>query len=278
MSTNDMTLESYEPLPLKSGVTIKTVLNAFKAFLTLHGVDLSHEPTETGWQSSGLTTFFWIDNSQLTFQITCSGPGGGHEPTEFDKLKPRISALLASSAIVQFTDCEWGVPSEAATQVVIPVADTPAVGLAECDRFIAMAKVRNVLLQHAQCEPSEAPSVTKSLEGVLDQLPAPGNDRYQACGSALKALLNGLYDLGFGSNAEIEGADAVQAIAELVQTVEQDYLPAAGMQPVHLHSSGEPGGYWSETGMAWGDIDCATKRIGGWRTPESDLLQEVAAP
>lgn len=73
---------------------------------------------------------------------------------------------------------------------------------------------------------------------------------------ALKALLAGLHEAGFGTDRPIDGADAVDAIALLYSDVTQRILAGTGMEPLVIYSEANDG-FWSDAEGDWVTIDDA---------------------
>lgn len=73
---------------------------------------------------------------------------------------------------------------------------------------------------------------------------------------ALKALLLGLHEMGFGTERHIDGADAVETIALLYRDVTQRILAGSGMEPLVIYSEANDG-FWSSAEGDWVPIDDA---------------------
>lgn len=82
------------------------------------------------------------------------------------------------------------------------------------------------------------------------------NDSTVAKEHALTALLQGLADLGFGTDRNIDGADAVDAISELFADVATRQLLGTDLEPKVIVAESQSG-YWSNHD-GWGELGSAT--------------------
>lgn len=79
-----------------------------------------------------------------------------------------------------------------------------------------------------------------------------GSDRNQLLG-----LLQGLADLGFGSDAEINGGDAVDEVQGLMHSMIDPALYPDGPCPKVIYSPTESA-FWHASGAEWVELDQAT--------------------
>lgn len=254
-----MSIRSHTVLQLKPSVQMADVIQAFKPFLDCHGILQLHplKQRESGSQElhdSNTETAFHLNAGALTFYISCTGDGHGTYPEGLPEVGQAMEPLLASPGVVEVIDHDISASnSEAVVQLLFVPADFDGSESLE-RKLIGAARIRQILqemmLEPDQVSPIEL-AISKCMDGQSDEAAAKYTDR-----DALLEMLNGIFSIGFGADVPIDGADAVQTIAEVVDDLRHRQLPKLGIRFFKIHSESS-NGFWSNQ-MGWVDADCAT--------------------
>lgn len=92
---------------------------------------------------------------------------------------------------------------------------------------------------------------TASIHPISDAAKAAAREH-----EALKALLVGMHEMGFGNDRPINGADAVDAIASLYDAVTRTMLKGTSIEPLVIYSESNDG-FWSSVEGDWVPVDGA---------------------
>ena len=191
------------------------------------------------------------DSKQTGHWIWISGSGEGN--SSFSTVKEALDSAW-NDAVAQTLVCraistdDWGRMDFDSQRIAISLALSGALPrLDELSSDTQMKWVSKVKKDHPSINDKKASRYAQQSffvnNGVLTKEQSSVPHRFNRAGVpagsskeiyALHALLAGLEDLGFGTDDEINGADAVQAISELYVDVTQRILGGASLEKLKI--------------------------------------------
>ena len=260
MSSHDMSIRTLNPLPLREGVGLAQVLQAFDGFLRLHGITelkpiQGVENGREGVEDPEMSCEIEVGPSGLDFSLDCSGGGHGDNPDGFDDLYEALVPLLASHGIVEIIDHDISAANATAVvQSLLVPSNEADISPSRARNLVGVARMRTIL-HEMDLAPGQQALFEQVFDACSKKSPDAGGTLYTER-DALHELLDGLFAIGFCADVSISGADAVQSICELVDDMRSRQLPKLGIKYFKIHSEKE-NGFWSNQ-LGWVEADLAT--------------------